>query len=611
MTDAVSWGLQPKYLDFRGDEHKVSDRAIARVLEALDARPDPPTRSGPLVIRRGSTKSIIDAVEIKTEDGGSVRLADGRLPPDLPLGYHSLIHRSGRATKLVVSPGSCFLPKDLFAWGWGVQLYATRSRRSWGIGDLGDLETLSQWASRLGARVLLLNPLHAARPSTPQEPSPYFPSSRCFKNLLYLDIDAVPGSEVNRDAIRPLAEKARRLNTLDVIDRDSVYRIKLEALERLWPGADRSTEAFKHYCARRGELLADFATYMALAEEHGGDRRRWPSGYQHPRSGDVVRWRESHDERVDFHMWVQWLLDQQVERASQSIDLIHDVAIGIDPAGADSWLWQDTLASGVTVGAPPDEFNSLGQNWGMQPFDPWKLRSADYEPFIQTIRACMRAGSGIRIDHIMWLFRLWWIPDGFDPGDGVYVTYPHHDLLDILALESQRAHCYVVGEDLGTVEAIVREEMLARDMLSYRLMWFEESPPAEYPELALAAVTSHDLPTIAGLWTGTDLDEQERLHLKPDVAAHEAVRAKVKERLRLEDDTPVGEVIPAVYRSLSEAPSRIVIAVLEDAVEVKRRPNLPGTVDRPNWSLPLPVPIEDLENHPIARSVADALSARR
>jgi 4-alpha-glucanotransferase len=610
MTDALSWGVQRSYLDFEGVEHRVSDRVIARVLSSMDASSDPPPESGPLVIRKGSSRSIDNAVRVDTEDGGSLRLSEGRLPPDLPLGYHSITHRDGRATKLIVSPGPCWLPKDLYAWGWGVQLYAARSGRSWGIGDLTDLETLSRWTLSLGGRVLLLNPLHAARPGIPQEPGPYFPSSRCFKNLLYLDIDAIPVSEQKRGSINSLAEKARRLNTHDVIDRNSVYRLKLEALERLWPGAEHSTETFIRYCTERGDLLTDFATYMSLAEEHGGDRRRWPTGFQHPGTKDVISWRESHGDRITFHKWIQWLLDEQVERSSQSIDIIHDVATGIDPAGADAWLWQDTLADAVTMGAPPDEFNSLGQNWGMQPFDPWKLRSSNYEPFIQTIRACMRGATGIRIDHIMWLFRLWWIPDGLGPDEGVYVAYRHNDLLDILALESHRAHCYVIGEDLGTVDPIVPEEMLARKMLSYKLMWFEGPPPEEYPELALAAVTSHDLPTVAGLWTGTDLEEQKRLELQPDVAAHQAVRARLRKRLGVKDDAPVDSVIPAVYRSLSKAPSRIVIATLEDALGVERRPNLPGTIDRPNWSFPLPIPIEDLDKHPTARAVADLMKDR-
>ena len=581
MTDPLDWGLQAKFRDFRGETHKVSTDVVARVMEAMGAEPNPPS-DGPIVIRRGQTKAIKDAVRVETEGGGSTQLDDGRLPPDVPLGYHSIVRRDGGTQTLIVSPGSCFLPEDLNVWGFGVQLYSARSNRSWGIGDLGDLLRLGNWAKRAGAGVLLLNPLHASRPRIPQEPSPYSPSSRCFKNVLYIDIDALPTPERDRDSIDLLAEKARRLNALDAIDRDAAYRLKLEALEQLWKTADRTTEDFKRYCAESGELLSDFATFMSAAEGRG-------------------------KERVDFHIWVQWMLDEQLERASQTINLIHDMAIGVDPDGADSWLWEDTFVSGVAIGAPPDEFNSLGQNWGMRPFDPWKLRSSGYEPFIRTIRACMRGAAGLRIDHIMWLFRLWWIPDGHDPSEGVYVHYPHDDLLDILALESHRAGCYVVGEDLGTVDPLVRKEMHARNILSTKLMWFEGSPPEDYPELSFAAVTTHDLPTVAGLWTGTDLKEQQGFGVEPDVQANQRLRAELRDRLDLKDDAPVEEVTAAVYRSLAKAPSRVVIATLEDALGVHKRPNLPGTVDRPNWSLPLPVPIDELDNHPLARSVTRAL----
>jgi 4-alpha-glucanotransferase len=249
----------------------------------------------------------------------------------------------------------------------------------------------------------------------------------------------------------------------------------------------------------------------------------------------------------------------------------------------------------MSVGAPPDEYNRDGQDWGLPPFDPWKLRDAAYEPFVQTVRAGFRHAGGLRFDHVMGLFRLYWIPTGESPRAGTYVRYPYRDLLDILALESVRAGAYVVGEDLGTVEDYMRDELAARDVLSYRLLWFESSPPRSYPRKALAAVTTHDLPTVAGLWSGKE----------PAMAD---VRSRVQEWTGLADDAPVTEVVQSVYSLLAEAPSMIVTATLEDALGVEERPNYPGTVNDTNWSLALPVPLEDIETDPRVLEVAARLA---
>jgi 4-alpha-glucanotransferase len=309
-------------------------------------------------------------------------------------------------------------------------------------------------------------------------------------------------------------------------------------------------------------------------------------------------------------MWLQWLLDVQLERAGAGgAAIVHDFAVGVDPGGADAWLWNDVIVGEMAVGAPPDEFNTRGQDWGVPPFDPWKLRAAGYRPFIETIRSILRHAGGIRLDHVMGLFRLFWLPRGTSPTKGTYVRYPAHDLLDIVALESHRAGAYVVGEDLGTVEDWVRHELWERDVLSYRLLWFEREPPERWPVKALAAVTTHDLPTIAGLWTGSDLEAQRAVGAHPNEEAVAATRAHLQEVSGVSSpEAPVEEVVAGAHRALGRAACLLVTASLEDALGVEERPNMPGTVDEwPNWSIALPLPLEELERHAGPQGVVDAL----
>jgi 4-alpha-glucanotransferase len=283
--------------------------------------------------------------------------------------------------------------------------------------------------------------------------------------------------------------------------------------------------------------------------------------------------------------------------------------VGVDPGGADAWLWQDVFALDMAVGAPPDEFNTLGQDWGLPPFDPWRLRAAGYGPFVETIRSSLRHAGGLRLDHVMGLFRLFWIPRGGSPADGAYVRYPASELLDIVALECRRAGAYVVGEDLGTVEDQVREEMAARDILSYRLLLFEDRPPPQYPERAMAAVTTHDLPTIAGLWTGSDLDDQRRLGTEPNVESTEAMCRRLQHMTGVPADAPPDEAVARLYGALGSSPCMLLAAALDDVLAVAERPNMPGTVDSwPNWSIALPAPLEDLMADPRSRTIAGALA---
>ena len=327
-----------------------------------------------------------------------------------------------------------------------------------------------------------------------------------------------------------------------------------------------------------------------------------------PAGPDRGTLRGRHRERVRFHQWAQWLLDAQLARVAAVLPVMHDLPIGVDPNGADAWVWQDLLATDVTVGAPPDEFNTLGQNWGLPAFVPHKLRAAAYQPLRHTLQAAFRHAAGLRIDHVMGLFRLFWIPPQAEPSLGAYVRSPADELLAILALESHRAHAFVVGEDLGTVEAAARDQLDAHGLLSYRLLWFETAPPSRYPARALAAVTTHDLPTITGLWSGADLQAQHELGLQPNTTGLQAIRQRLQAITGLPEEAAVDEVVLCTHQRLAEAPSAVIVATLEDVLAVAERPNMPNTTTEwPNWSRALPCPLEALEHHPLVQAVATAL----
>lgn len=623
MSDGRPWGVQPGYHDDRGAWRDVPQETVEALLAAMgaDGRLPPAPLSSPagrdtpvLVVRAGETADLPGRWWLRTEDGGEVTV-EGALPPDVPLGYHRLRREDdGHPARLIVAPPACHLPAGLRSWGWAVQLYAARSRASWGMGDLGDLARLGRWSAGRGAGMVMVNPLHAALPVGPQQASPYSPSSRTYRNPLYLRIEDVPGAGAMGADLEPLAAAGRALNADRLIDRDAVWRLKSAALESLWDRFRSSggDPAFGRYCDEEGPALAAYAAFCTLAEHHGVPWADWPPGLRDPDGAEVVAFVDRERERVRYHQWLQWLVDEQLRRAGASIGVVQDLAIGVDPAGADAWLWQDCFAFGVRVGAPPDEFTAAGQDWGLPPFDPWRLRAAAYQPFITTVRAALRHAGGVRIDHVMGLFRLFWIPPGATAAEGAYVEYPWRDLLAILALESHRAGAWVVGEDLGTVEPHVREELGRHNVLSYRLVWFEDGPPRHFRAQAMAAVTTHDLPTIAGLWTGSDLEEQERLGLRPNAESTLAIRRRLQGWTGVADDATVDEVVRRTHELLAEAPSAVVAATLDDALGVRERPNLPGTTqERPNWCLALPVPLEDLESDPGVDAVARAVNQGR
>ncbi|HKO34563.1 MAG TPA: 4-alpha-glucanotransferase, partial [Candidatus Limnocylindria bacterium] len=460
------------------------------------------------IMRRGDR--LPSGGELALEDGselGAVR----SVPRDVPHGYHHL-RRGAEEQLLMVAPPRCPLPRGWRTWGWAVQLYAARSRTSWGMGDLGDLRRLAAWSAELGAGAVLVSPLGASNPAPDPEPSPYYPSSRRFRDPLYLAIEEVPGYRFLASELAPLARAGRALNGSSAIVRSEVRRLKLAALERLWrasPAGGSAQPQLDEAAAAARPDLQRWGLYAALSEEHGPGWGAWPDELRDPESIAVRREARRLTERIAFHAWVQRLLDRQMAAAGGAVRLINDLPIGFDPGGFDAWVWQRMLGA-ASLGAPPDVFNPAGQRWGIPPFVPARLRLAGYRPFIDTIRAAMAHGGGLRIDHVLGLFRQWWVPDGADPGDGAYVSQPTDELLAVLAIEAERAGAVVIGEDLGTVAPGVRRRLASANVLSTRLALFEPRPPRGWPRKAMAGITTHDLPTVAGTWTGADLADQAR-----------------------------------------------------------------------------------------------------
>ncbi|GLP84268.1 4-alpha-glucanotransferase [Mycobacterium antarcticum] len=586
-------------------------------------------------------------------DGRSIGEATFELPADLPVGYHRLHVDAGGVdgdAALIVSPAVLKLPASLGGgrtWGLATQLYSVRSERSWGIGDLTDLADLAVWsAAQYGAGFILANPLHAAAPAAPMEPSPYLPTSRRFVNPMYLRVEAIPEFPYVRD--RGGLRKARSIaqakaKKAALIDRDAAWKSKraaLEAVYRVRRSAGREL-AYAAYRRREGRSLDDFAIWCALAEKHGNDWHGWPERLQHPADPAVAAFAVKRADAVDFHRWLQWQLDDQLTgaqataiQAGMSLGVMHDLAVGVDPNGADAWALQDTLALGVSVGAPPDEYNQLGQDWSQPPWRPDQLTERGYEPFRALVNAVLRHAGGLRIDHVIGLFRLWWIPNGAAPTEGTYVRYDHEALIGIVALEAQRAGAVVVGEDLGTVEPWVRDYLDERGLLGTSILWFELDrdgdggplPARRWREYCLSSVTTHDLPPTAGYLAGEHVRIREELglltrpadeELAQDRAEQDAWLAALRAAELIGDDPTVEQVVSALYGYLGRTPSRLLALALPDAVGDLRAQNQPGTTNEyPNWRVKLAGPdgtellLEDVFTDPRAAALAAVLGAQ-
>lgn len=611
------WGIQPGYHDVFGQWTTPSEESSRLIRRAMGAETDDPAEAPPSgtplrILRPGEAarSRITQRATLWLEDGADLRIRDGVLPTDLPLGYHRLEADTGRSAPqvehVIVAPPRAHLDDAMRSWGVTAQLYAARSHRSWGMGDLSDLGRLIGWAKERGAGMVGLNPLHAPAAVGPPANSPYSPSSRRWRDPLYLDVAAVPGATNHPELVSAIAAGAA-LNAGDRIDRTAVWTLKRSVLEAIWADGVRDP-AFDRYRGERGADLTLWGTYCALSEVHGASWLSWPAEVRHPNTVGVGRFADDAGERIAFWCWLQFLIEQQFAAAGAADVVVTDLAVGFAPDGFDAWQWQDHLATGCKIGAPPDLLGPDGQDWGLPPFVPWRLRAQAYRPFAQTLRANLRHARGLRIDHVMGLLRLFWIPPGFTASDGAYVSWPGSELLDIVALESHRAGAFVIGEDLGTVDPGIQAQLRDRGLLSTRLLWFEDPPPHDWPHQAMAAITTHDLPTVAGVWSGVDLADQHAAGVTVPANGDDDFRHRLRVAAHCDDTAPVDEVVVASYARLAESPCMIVTAALDDLLGAEHRPNVPGTIDEhPNWRIPLPVPLDDLAATPLADRIVDAL----
>lgn len=565
-------------------------------------------------------------------------------------GAREMKTRLHKTLRIIVTPDHCYIPPELQerrTWGISAELYSVRSKRNWGAGDFTDLKGMIDWAASLGAGFVGINPLHAIKNARSGGASPYYPVSRLYRNYLYLDIEKIPDVKRSESVRKKMAsdafgKKLAKLRRDEIIDYDQISSVKEDMLRRAFrvfydehylKNTGRGRD-FKEYLGREGDALEFFALFSAIGDRMEKDIgatswQEWPEDYLLPSGKSVREFRKRNRKKILFYQYVQWLIDGQLRAACDTakelgmpVGIYHDLAVGCMGGGSDAWAYQDIIADDMDVGAPPDDFSPDGQNWGFPPMIPEKLRESGYDLFIRTIRKSMEHGGALRIDHALGLFRLFWIPRGLTPEDGAYIDFPSEDLMRIIALESMRNRTLVIAEDLGTIGENVRESLRKFRMFSYRLFYFERNypdatfaPPEKYPDMALCAVTTHDLPTLYGYWAHRDL-ESRRLHggFQNDEVWRKSIEERerdkglvidaLKSRGLLPEDYPAEtqkipemdhELCLAIYRYLALTPCRLVLVRLDDITGALNQQNLPGmSGGYPNWMQKMPLFLEEI-----------------
>jgi 4-alpha-glucanotransferase len=656
---AENAGIEPEYHDYFGRAVTVSQSTKEALVLALAAATDrthprllPPVsvvRTDADAIRVG-VRLAVDAVnwilvlEDETVLTGRARVADGTLTiaQQLPLGYHRLTVRDASAALIVVPPRA-WLPATLASgtaiWGFALQLYSLRSQADWGIGDFGALRDFAASAASAGAQAIGLNPLHAPNVADPTACSPYDPASRLRVNPLYIDVETLDDYRASMRA-QTAAQLLRPPRGGALVDYEAVATGKLGVLELCYDWflthhrEDERARRFAAFVERGATALHDFALFSALAEHIRattgirGGWAAWPERYR-PRHGEAVReFEREYTRRIRFHAYLQWIADEQLAHAAAAcsgatIGLYRDLAVGTGADGADSWSAPEAFVSRVSIGAPPDAVNTAGQNWGLTPFRPAVLRETGYAPFVALLRANMRHAGALRIDHVMAMQRLFLIPHGRPASEGAYVRYPFDDMLGIIALESVRARCAVVGEDLGTVPEGFRERIAERGIFGCRLLLFEHDaagfrPPGSYPVNALVSTGTHDLPSLPSWWQGVDIDVRERLGIPAVDGRDERARLRtlLAEALcasgELTDPDDLADLVRSAYRFLGRSPSLFLIVQLEDVLLRTEAINIPGTHDEhPNWRRRLPIEARDIVRATLVEQVTRDLRALR
>ena len=603
------------------------------------------------------------------------------LDPMPLLGYHRFVMRDDATSHemlLVVSPTHCFLPPALRdelengepnlankTWGPALQLYAVRSKRNWGMGDFTDLLNTVDWCAKEGAGMVGLNPIHALFPHNPRHSSPYSPSSRAFFNVLYLDAEAIEDfaeSETARQRVHSpdFQKELARLREEELVDYETVGRLKMEIYRLLYRNFGQKHLAkntargndFKQFVEKGGERLQRFALYHALQERFFEEDNHmwgwpvWPESYRDPDGKAVAEFVAANPERIGFYQYLQWQVDIQLSKVGKrafdeqlGVGLYLDMAVGVDWGGADVWGYQHLFAKKCGVGAPPDEYNQKGQDWGLPPMIPDRMREEQFASFIQTLQHNMKHAGALRMDHVMGLMRLFWIPPGLPPSAGAYVHYPFDEILGILALESQRNQCMVIGEDMGTVPEIVQDRMIKWGIYSYKVFYFEKEDaekyiaPEKYIPHAAVAVSTHDLPTLAGFWQSEDIAIRTELDLYPSNELRDKqIKERVMERLGIlklleqEGLLPEGvipdpvatsimtpELARAIHQLVARTPCKVHMVQLEDMLQQPYQINLPGTVEPayPNWQRRITMPLEDLLTEPRVQATLEGLKVER
>lgn len=587
--------------------------------------------------RKGPCDQVDRYVAPRMIDGELVGRATFDVPHWLPLGWHRLVAtvEGGHveSATLIIVPNTLSLPlleSSRRVWGVNAQLYSTRSASSWGIGDAADLADLAAVCADKGADFLLVNPVHASQPVSPLETSPYLPVSRRWLNPIYIRPENIEEyaslPQASRVTIEQLRDETRQFATRDdLIDRDCSWEAKSKALEIIFaaPRSYHRQSQLDRFIERGGSELSNYALWCALVEREG--TIELPEDLARSSAPRVELERLELADRVDFYQWCQWVAAEQLEHAQHvarevgmEIGVMADLAVGVHPYGSEKWSRPELFASGMSVGAPPDVYSQQGQNWSQPPWSPRSLAESGYLPLRDMVRAALANAGAVRIDHILGMFRLWWIPDGCAATEGTYVYYDHEAMMGVILLEAQRAGAVVIGEDLGVVEPWVRDYLRERGVLGTSVVWFEKEGggwplrPEHYRDRALAAVNIHDLPPTLGYIRGIQTTLRSELGLLTDDI--ETVRAG--DRLELEQvsarlleygcidgaEPSEREIVEGLYRYVAKTPSKLVVASLVDAVGDVRPQNMPGTgADQyPNWCVPLcdsdgdEVAIEDL-----------------
>jgi (1->4)-alpha-D-glucan 1-alpha-D-glucosylmutase len=664
-------GIHPNYSDAFGNAHETSETALRAILQAMQMETPvegeqalfPPSvvayeddvtialATNPHFRPIGQLQWSLTLEDGSEHNGGAQVEGEINLPGPLPVGYHRLTVSWGGsapqtcAATLLVAPRRCFQPDALRdgqrRWGISLQLYALRSARNWGIGDFSDLLTLACGAARLGAACIGLNPLHALFESMPEDVSPYSPNSRLFLNTLYIDPEAIPEfadsavarQAVSADEFQARLAAARRGARVDYSSvaacKHLIFRVLYKGFRevlRTAPTSDR-VRVFRAFQEKRGKTLRDFAVFQLLRIQEDFDPLSCPS----PDSPTITALVDAHLPDVEYHEYLQWEADRQLAAAQaaavdagMSIGLYCDLAVGTNGWGAEAWAQRDFIVQGVSVGAPPDMMNSKGQNWGLPPYNPVRLRDTGYAPLRALLAANMRRGGALRIDHILGFMRLFWIPAGLDAREGTYVNYPWAELLAVMAIESNRHRCMVIGEDLGTVPAGFSDALLSGGILGTRVFYFERAgagfrPFSDYPVETLVTVATHDLPTFAAYWKGEDIALRDRLGLYNSANDHDwaigernTERAHVGHLLGVAADADAQAPTLAMYRALGDVPSKLVMVQLEDIAGQIDQVNLPGTwMEYPNWRSRNPTDVAEVLASDTAESIARALAPGR